>query len=46
MDQYRPRFQAGEHPPLDRRLKGDEFREAVELALRAGLVRLDGITTE
>jgi putative pyruvate formate lyase activating enzyme len=44
MDQYRPCFQAYEHPPLDRRLTGKEFKDAVELALKAGLRRLDGIT--
>jgi putative pyruvate formate lyase activating enzyme len=44
MDQYRPCFQAYEHPPLDRRLTAGEFKGAVELALKAGLRRLDGIT--
>jgi putative pyruvate formate lyase activating enzyme len=45
MDQYRPCYQAAEHPPLDRRITGREFRDAVELARKAGLRRLDGITT-
>ena len=44
MDQYRPCYQAGEHPPLDRRITAREFRDAVDCALKAGLTRLDGIT--
>lgn len=42
MDQYRPCFHAYQHPPLDRRLTPKEFKDAVELALKAGLRRLDG----
>lgn len=45
MDQYRPCYLAGQHPPLDRRITAREFREAVESARKAGLTRLDGITT-
>ncbi|MBM4128744.1 MAG: radical SAM protein [Nitrospira sp.] len=45
MDQYHPCYKAFDHPPLDRRITGGEFREAVRLALEAGLKRLDGITT-
>jgi len=41
MDQYRPCYRAGEHPPLDRRPTLDEHRRARELARRAGLRRLD-----
>jgi putative pyruvate formate lyase activating enzyme len=44
MDQYRPCFQAAEHPPLNRRITAKEFKDAVELARKAGLRRLDGIT--
>jgi putative pyruvate formate lyase activating enzyme len=44
MDQYRPCYQAGQHPPLDRRITAREFRDAVDCALKAGLRRLDGIT--
>lgn len=44
MDQFRPCFRAHQYPPLDRRLTAREFSEAVELALKAGLRRLDGIS--
>lgn len=43
MDQYHPCYRAYEHPPLDRRITGKEYSEAVKLALEAGLTRLDGI---
>ena len=43
MEQYRPCYQAGEHPPLDRSITGREFREAVEMALQEGLNRLEGL---
>ena len=41
MDQYRPCYRADQNPPLDRDLKPDEYREALELADRLGLKRLD-----
>ncbi len=41
MAQYRPCFRAAEHPPMDRRLTMQEYREAVQAALDAGLHRLD-----
>ena len=41
MAQYRPCFRANEHPPMDRRITMQEYREAVQLALDAGLHRLD-----
>jgi len=41
MAQYYPCYKAQEHPPLDRRLTGDEFRKAVKAAKDAGLRRLD-----
>jgi putative pyruvate formate lyase activating enzyme len=44
MDQYRPCFKAFEHPPLDRRITGAEYEEAVKAALEAGLRRIDGVT--
>jgi putative pyruvate formate lyase activating enzyme len=44
MDQYHPCYKANEHPPLDRRITSKEFTEAVNLALKAGLTKLDGIT--
>jgi putative pyruvate formate lyase activating enzyme len=44
MDQYHPCYKAFEHPPLDRRITSEEYREAIRLALRAGLRRIDGIT--
>jgi len=44
MNQYRPCYKANEYPPLDRRITSKEFTEAVNLALKAGLTRLDGVT--
>ena len=44
MEQYRPCYRAGEHPPLDRPITGKEFREAVEMALQEGLRRLEGVS--
>lgn len=41
MDQYRPAYCADEYPQLSRVLSRGEFREAVEMALRSGLHRLD-----
>ena len=41
MAQYRPCFHAHSLPPLDRRLSHDEYQEAVQMALDAGLLRLD-----
>lgn len=46
MDQYHPCFRAAEHPPLDRRIRADEFRRAIAMAREAGLHRLDGITVD
>lgn len=43
MDQYHPCYRAFENPPLNRRITGKEFSEAVKIALGAGLKRLDGI---
>jgi putative pyruvate formate lyase activating enzyme len=44
MDQYRPCYQAFDNPPLDRRITGKEFKDAIRLAQEAGLTRLDGLT--
>ena len=41
MAQYRPCYRADEHPELMHRPTGSEMREAVSLALGAGLHRLD-----
>jgi putative pyruvate formate lyase activating enzyme len=41
MDQYRPCYEAGELPPLDRRITRAEYLDAVRLAHEAGLHRLD-----
>lgn len=44
MDQYHPRFKALNTPPLDRRITHQEYGEAIELAVEAGLTRIDGMT--
>ncbi len=41
MDQYHPCGRAGEFPPIDRPLSGEEYRRALLLAEKAGLRRLD-----
>ncbi len=40
MQQYRPCYRAGDLPPLDRRITGQEYADAMRLARQAGL-RLD-----
>ncbi len=40
MAQYRPCFQADEHPPLDRSITSEEYRQAFALADKYGLLRL------
>jgi putative pyruvate formate lyase activating enzyme len=44
MAQYRPGgvVDAGKYPELNRSLRGEEFKKALESARRAGLTRLDG----
>jgi putative pyruvate formate lyase activating enzyme len=42
MAQYRPCYYAHDLPLLNRRITQDEYREAVQAALDAGLERLDG----
>lgn len=44
MNQYYPCYKAFEHPPLDRRITTQEYAEAIDMALKAGLRRIDGIT--
>jgi putative pyruvate formate lyase activating enzyme len=44
MDQYHPCFQASDHPPLNRRITHQEYADAVQAAIDAGLKRIDGIT--
>ena len=43
MDQYRPCYQADRHPEISRPLREEEFADAVELAVKAGLRRLDQV---
>jgi putative pyruvate formate lyase activating enzyme len=44
MDQYHPCFKAFDQPPLNRRISAKEYTEAVNLAINAGLKRIDGVT--
>ncbi len=44
MDQYYPCYKAFEHPPLDRKITTKEYAEAIDMAFKAGLRRIDGIT--
>jgi len=44
MDQYHPCYKAFDHPPLDRRITGKEYEDAIEYALKAGIKRIDGVT--
>jgi len=39
MDQYRPEYRAGHFPGLARQITLKEYSDAVDLAVRAGLVR-------
>ncbi len=41
MGHYHPCWKAYEHPPLDRKLKKDELKKALEIANEVGLKRLD-----
>lgn len=43
MDQYYPYCQANQYPELNRRLTKEEYRQAVEIAKKAGLHRFDKI---
>lgn len=44
MDQYHPCYKAFDHPALARRTSSQEYAEAIEMAEKAGLTRIDGIT--
>lgn len=44
MDQYFPYYKARDYPPLDRRITKKEYDEAIQMALDAGLTRIDGVT--
>jgi putative pyruvate formate lyase activating enzyme len=44
MDQYHPCFKTFDHPPLNRRITAKEYGDAVQMAVDAGLKRIDGIT--
>lgn len=44
MDQYYPCYKAFDYPPLDRRITTSEYSEAINMALKAGLRRIDGVT--
>jgi putative pyruvate formate lyase activating enzyme len=41
MDQYRPCYEASEHPPLDRPTSRAEHKQAMQQARKAGLHRFD-----
>ena len=41
MDQYRPEFNARQHPRLNRTISQEEYREACQMAAEAGLQRAD-----
>ncbi len=41
MDQYRPAYRAAEYPALSRPITVDEYRDAVRIARKSGLQRLD-----
>ncbi|MDI6745394.1 MAG: radical SAM protein [Thermodesulfovibrionales bacterium] len=45
MNQYHPCFRAFETPPLNRNITDREYKDAVRMAIDAGLKRIDGITT-
>jgi putative pyruvate formate lyase activating enzyme len=41
MDQYRPAYRAHHYPDINRRISVEEYKAAVQMALKAGLRRLD-----
>lgn len=41
MDQYRPAYRAHHYPDINRRISLEEYKAAVQMALEAGLGRLD-----
>ena len=44
MDQYHPCYKAFDHPPLNRRITAKEYTEALDMAIKAGIKRIDGVT--
>jgi putative pyruvate formate lyase activating enzyme len=44
MDQYHPCFKAFDHPPLNRRITAKEYTEALNMAIKAGIKKIDGVT--
>jgi putative pyruvate formate lyase activating enzyme len=41
MDQYRPTHKAGQYPKINRRIRAGEFRQAIKIAKKEGLRRLN-----
>lgn len=41
MAQYHPQYRAGEFPEIDRRITHQEYRQAVDIAKKYGITRLD-----
>jgi putative pyruvate formate lyase activating enzyme len=41
MDQYRPAYNAHQHPKLNRQVTSEEYRDALQMVAQAGLTRLD-----
>ena len=41
MDQYRPCYKANKYPEVNRRITLQEYKEAIQFALKEGLTRLD-----
>jgi len=44
MDQYHPCFKAFDHPHLNRRITTREYEDAINIAIKFGLKRIDGVT--
>jgi putative pyruvate formate lyase activating enzyme len=44
MDQYHPCYKAFDYPSLNRRITHQEYADAIQMAIDAGLKRIDGIT--
>jgi putative pyruvate formate lyase activating enzyme len=44
MDQYHSCYQEFDHPPLNRRITAKEYAEALNMAIKAGIKRIDGVT--
>jgi len=44
MDQYHPCYKAFDHPPLNRIITEKEYAEALNMAIKAGIKRIDGVT--